>query len=174
MATPVVKTRLVLALAGAGVPIDTVTLTGPAPGTGAVLTYMPAATPDHVTLAESIVAGFDYSPAADAEQAAIRAESAAAQNREAAKERLVSTEPMPTAARAGCYGLMLSLQEERGRSNAQTARINLIAGKLDELIVALGSPVAPLNAEPLVPLDTGDSLTDAIELLKYLIDARQV
>lgn len=159
------KPRLVATLAAAGVPIDTLTVTGPA---SAAWTYMAGATAEQVAAAEAIVAGYDWSPALDAEYAVARAARAV---RDQAKGYLVSPDPLLIAVRSACYALMVSLQQERARSNAQTVRINLIAAKLDEAIGAAGGSVAKLDAAPLQLLESGDSLQDALAQIGAIIDA---
>lgn len=60
-----VKHRLGMTLANAGVPVDTITLTG-TPPSGADVTYMPGATPDQIATGAAVLAAFDWSDAAQA------------------------------------------------------------------------------------------------------------
>lgn len=56
-----VKLRLVMTLARAGVPVDTVTIREPG---SAIATYMSWATPEQIVLGGSLIAAFDWSDAA--------------------------------------------------------------------------------------------------------------
>lgn len=137
------KTRLVMTLAGAGVPVDRVTLTGP---DSAEVTYMPGATPEQVAAGAAALAAFDWSDAAESAwlEGLRRAD---------AKAILTAGDPMPTATRAGCLALMLSLQECRA--------------KVNELIAAAKAG----DVSGVEPLVTGDSFAAALEQVAQLIDA---
>lgn len=150
MADP--KPRLVAALAGAGVPIDTVTLSPEQlGGTPALVrrTFMPWATQEQIDRGDAIIAAFDWSPALDA---AFAAEQVARSARDAAKGMLSAADPLAVATRAACYALMVSIQEARGKVNELVAWAN-----------AQGAAVAPL--------ETGDSLVAAFDQIRAIIDA---
>ena len=131
-----------MALAGAGVPVDRVRITGPA---SADVTYMPGVTAEQLAAGAAIIAGFDWSPEADAEYEAAR-------TRNAAVKSLAAQTPELIATRAACVALMLSLQEARA--------------KLNELIAATGAGVAPLA--------TGESVSDAMGTVAQLIQSGAV
>lgn len=144
MADP--KPRLVATLAGAGVPIDTLTVSAPG---SAVWTYMGGATDEQKATAEAIVAGYDWSPALDEVFAANQATRA---TRDAAKGMLAAADPLAIATRAACYALMVSIQEARGKVNELVSWAN-----------TQGAVIAPL--------ETGDSLQDAFAQIAAIIDA---
>lgn len=141
---PTVKQRLVMTLAAAGVPVDTVTITGP---TSAAVTYMPDATPGQLAAGAAALAAFDWSDEAH------RAWEAAQVGDEAKRIVLSADDAVTRATRAGCLALMLSLQECRAKVNELVNAVN----------AALGTSV-----EPLV---TGSSFAEAMADVTALIDA---
>ncbi|MBA4191324.1 MAG: hypothetical protein C0467_25360 [Planctomycetaceae bacterium] len=136
------KKRLVMALASAGVPVDTVDVVGKS----ANVTYMKEATSQQVAKGEELLAAFDWSPEAESAWAE-------SQQRADAKRMLTASDPMPLATRAACFGNMLSTQEARR--------------KINEILAALqNGTIASVQ-----PLATGDDLSAALVQVGQLIDA---
>lgn len=137
------KRRLQMALTAAGIPVDTVTITG---ADSAALTYMEGATEEKRNQGAELLAAFDWSAEADA---AWQTE----QKRAEAKRVLGAAEAMPIATRAACLALMASLQEARGKINEIITTVN----------AATGSTIGTLA--------TGDSFADALETVAAIIDS---
>lgn len=106
------KQRLVMTLAGNGVPVDTVEIAG----MSAKVTYMAEATDDQRKKGEQLLEAFDWSEEAD--MVWLRS-----QDRARAKAMLVAAESIPLATRAACYALMVSLQECREKVNEVIAAV---------------------------------------------------
>jgi hypothetical protein len=120
-----VKTRLVLTLASAGVPVDAVAITG---DSSADVTYMEWATQEQRDVGAALLAAFDWSPEA---QAAWDRDQVTA----VAKGIVLTGDDAVTrATRAGSLALMRSLQEARAKINELVEHVNN----------ATGSAIAPL------------------------------
>ncbi len=138
------KQRLVMTLAGAGVPVDRVTITGPG---AADVTYMDGATQAQRDQGAEVLAGYDWTD--EAEHAWETAKQTAA-----AKAILTAEEPMPKATRAACFALMLSLQEARAKLNELVAAVNTAHGTTIEPLVT-GSTFAEALTDVAAVLDAG-------------------
>lgn len=120
------KTRLVMTLASAGVPVDRVPDTVPVDP--ADVTYMGGATQAQRDQAAALIAAFDWSPEADAAWQRGR-------TTEAAKGIVLSADDAQTrATRASCYALMLSLRDSRSKVNELVAWANAQGAAIEPLV----------------------------------------